>query len=115
MCKDEQLDIRTENISDGILVRLTGAITMSCAAMLRQRLRTIQKSRPARLVIDLGAVPHMDTSGVATFVEVLQNARRTDSRFILCAVNDHVRGILEITRLDTVFSIVDSVEEASVL
>lgn len=115
MGKDQELDIHTEDIPDGILVRPAGAITMSCAALLRQRLAKIQESRPARLVIDLGAVPHMDTSGIATFVEVLQNARHTGSTLILCAVTDHVRGILEIARLDTVFSIVDSVQDASVL
>ena len=115
MDKDQKLDIHTEDISDGILVRLTGTITMSCAALLRQRLGKIQEDRPARLVIDLGAVPHMDTSGIATFVEVLQHARHTGSTLILCAVNDHVRRILEIARLDTVFSIVDTVQDASVL
>ncbi len=115
MSQHDKLDIHTEDIQDGILVRLTGAINLGCAPMLRQALAKIQASRPARLVIDLGAVPHMDTSGVATFVEVLQIARRTGSKLILCAVDNHVRGVLEIARLDMVFSIVESVEEASML
>ncbi len=115
MSKAEELDIQTEDIEDGIIVRPIGEIDLSCAALLRQQLGKIQESQPARLVIDLSAVPYMDSSGVATLVEAMQIARRTGSKLVLCALQDKVRSIFEIARLDMVFSIVGSVEEASAL
>ena len=54
----------------------------------------------------------MDSSGVATFVEAMQLARRKGSRLVLCDLQERVRSIFEIARLDMVFTIVDSTEEA---
>jgi anti-sigma B factor antagonist len=115
MNKAQELEIHTETISDGILVRAVGEIDLSCAAMLRQRLGQIQDGLPSRLVIDLSGVPYMDSSGVATLVEAMQIARRTDSKLVLAALQDKVRSIFEIARLDMVFAIVDTVDDASSL
>ncbi len=115
MSKAEELQIETDDITDGVVLRPIGEIDLSCAAMLRQRLSQIQDSQPARLVIDLSAVPYMDSSGVATLVEAMQIARRTGSKLILCALQDKVRSIFEIARLDMVFAIVDTVDDAAAL
>ncbi len=115
MSKADELEIHTDSIDDGVVLRPVGEIDLSCAAMLRQRLSQVQDGQPARLVIDLSAVPYMDSSGVATLVEAMQIARRTGSKLVLCALQDKVRSIFEIARLDMVFSIVESVEEASAL
>jgi anti-sigma B factor antagonist len=113
MSRAEELDIQTQNIDDGVILRPVGEIDLSCAAMLRQRLGQIQDGQPDRLVVDLSAVPYMDSSGVATLVEAMQIARRTGSKLILAALQDKVRSIFEIARLDMVFAIVDTVDDAS--
>jgi anti-sigma B factor antagonist len=57
-------------------------------------------AKPAQLVVDLAQVPYMDSSGVATFVEAMQIARRVGSKLVLCALQERVRSIFEIARLD---------------
>ncbi|TDJ57334.1 MAG: anti-sigma factor antagonist [Planctomycetota bacterium] len=113
MSKAQELDIQTEEISDGVILRPTGEIDLSCAAMLRTRLSKVQQGKPGRLIIDLSAVPYMDSSGVATLVEAMQIARRNGSKLVLCALQAKVLAIFEIARLDMVFTIVGSVEEAA--
>ncbi len=115
MSKAEELEIHAQQITDGVILRPVGEIDLSCAALLRQELREVQNQKPARLVIDLGDVPYMDSSGVATLVEAMQIARRSDSRIILSGMQEKVLSIFEIARLDMVFTIVGSVEEATAL
>ena len=112
MSKADELEIQTEKLSDGVLLRPIGEIDLNCAAALRQQLGEVQSARPKRLVIDLSQVPYMDSSGVATLVEAMQVARRGGTRLVLCGLQDKVRSIFEIARLDMVFTIVDTVEEA---
>ncbi len=113
MSKAEELDIQTEEITDGVILRPTGEIDLSCASMLRKRLGEVQETKPLRLIIDLSAVPYMDSSGVATLVEAMQIARRNGSKLVLSGLQVKVRSIFEIARLDMIFTIVDSVEEAA--
>ncbi len=112
MSKAEELEIHTEETHDGVILRPIGDVDLGCATTLRLRLKEVQNGNPDRLVIDLGAVPYMDSSGVATLVEAMQIARRTNAKLVLCAMQDKVRSIFEIARLDMVFAIVDNVEQA---
>ena len=112
MSKAEELEVQIEKTTDGVIVRPIGDVDLGCAATLRLRLKEVQNENPDRLIVDLGSVSYMDSSGVATLVEAMQNARRTDTKLILCALQDKVRSIFEIARLDMVFAIVEDVEKA---
>ncbi|GIW73911.1 MAG: anti-sigma factor antagonist [Phycisphaerales bacterium] len=58
------------------------------------------------LVVDLSGVDYMDSSGVATLVRALQLTRKKGLKLVLCGLQDRVRSIVEIARLDSVFCIV---------
>ena len=55
---------------------------------------------------------YIDSSGVATLVEALQIVNRYGGRLVLVGMTARVRGVFEIARLDTVFALASSVEEA---
>ena len=54
----------------------------------------------------------MDSSGVATLVECLQLSRRSGTTLLLCQLHERVLSVFQIARLDGVFDIVPSLEEA---
>jgi anti-sigma B factor antagonist len=99
------LTIRTESRGEAVLVSPTGDVDLTASPVLRQALKQVLAGRPARLVVDLAGVPYMDSSGVATLVEAMQIARKGGTRMMLCSLQDKVRSIFEIARLDTVFTI----------
>ena len=51
-------------------------------------------------------------NGVATLVEAMQTARKCGYQLILCRMDVRVRSIFEIAKLDAVFNIVGSLDEA---
>jgi anti-sigma B factor antagonist len=111
----QQIIAETESLADGKYVRLSGDIDLSRSPELRNHLLAISKKKPARLVVDLSDVPYMDSSGVATLVETLQQQRRNQGRMILCCMQQKVRSIFEIARLDMVFTIVDDKQTATTM
>jgi len=107
------LEVDYEVVSEAAtVVRPKGDIDLGTAPTLRQKLSEAQRNQPAKLVIDLSGVPYMDSSGVATLVEAMQVTRRQGGQLVLCGMQEKVRSIFEIARLDMVFTIVDSPEEA---
>ena len=103
---------RTETLDDGVCLVLSGEVDLSTSPVLREHLLSHVESRPDRLLIDLSDVPYMDSSGVATLVEALQHQRRNNWKMILTGLQDKVRSIFEIARLDSVFMIVEDLETA---
>ncbi len=112
MSNTQQLEIFIESENDVKIVRPVGDIDLSGAPALRQQISQAQKENPSRLIVDLSGVPYMDSSGLATLVEAMQIARRNNAILIICSLQDKVRSIFEIARLDMVFKIAASREEA---
>ena len=68
-------------------------------------------ARAKSLLVDLSAVPYLDSSGVASLVEAFQVAKRGGSGFALVAVNPAALRVLQLARLDKVFVIHDTLAE----
>ncbi|MEM1424337.1 MAG: STAS domain-containing protein [Planctomycetota bacterium] len=96
----------------GVLIRPDGEVDLSTSRELQMALKDAMSAKPSRVVVDLEKVPYMDSSGVATLVEAMQIARKQSSALVLCAMQDKVRSIFEIARLDRVFTIVPSTDDA---
>ncbi|MBO9665158.1 STAS domain-containing protein [Dokdonella sp.] len=92
-----------------VLVRLSGEVDLSWSAEVRRAvLDALAIGRPVG--VDLSAVSYIDSSGIAALVEGFQNARTHSGRFVLVAVSDAVRAVLELARLDRVFVLVASAD-----
>ena len=94
------------------ILRPIGEIDLSRAPALRTHLSGALGDGPERLIVDLHEVPYMDSSGVATFVEAMQMARKKGSKLVLCGLQQRVLSIFEIARLDMVFTIVKDTDAA---
>jgi anti-sigma B factor antagonist len=60
------------------------------------------------VIVDLSGVSYIDSSGVASLVEAYQTARKGETSFALANVSQAAMRVLELARLDKVFTIHDS-------
>jgi len=97
--------------SGSTVVDVTGDIDMGTSPSLRKTLLESLKKTP-RLVVNLREVRYVDSSGIASLVEVLKEARKTDKRLVLVGLNEAVREALQLTRLTKIFEIRDTEEAA---
>jgi anti-sigma B factor antagonist len=63
-----------------------------------------------RILVDLSGVTYIDSSGVASLVEALQASKKNDTGFALAATSEPTRRVLELARLDKVFTIHETVD-----
>ena len=87
------------------IVSLQGRITVSNANEMRRTLADALRSQPRELTVDLVSVTYMDTSGLATLIEAMRNARKQSTRLVLRSVQTQPRYLLTVTDLDHVFEI----------
>ncbi|WP_142848180.1 STAS domain-containing protein [Telmatospirillum sp. J64-1] len=92
-----------------VVLSLSGEVDMQHAPSLRKQLLSALEER-RDVLVDMGAVDYIDSSGIASLVEAYQAARRNGTRFALAAVSDASMRVLQLARLDKVFTIHPSVE-----
>ncbi len=107
-------DITITNAANGVMVTPEGDIDMHRSPELRAVLRGVNEKKPKRLIVNLSKVGYMDSSGLATLVECMRTAKSNQTEMILCGMNDRVRAIFEIARLDQFFIIVPTVDDIAV-
>lgn len=83
-----------------------GDVDLSNSSQLRKTILSALKTSP-RVEVDLRDVTYIDSSGIAALVEGLQFANNNDKQFLLQRLSNPVRSIIELARLDQVFTIED--------
>lgn len=96
---------------DNVIVLLSGDIDLEFSGDLREILmETLSKGRT--IIVDMSDVALIDSSGIASLLEAFQNARKKGKDFIIAAANQTVMRVFNLARLETVFDLEDSVENA---
>ncbi len=101
--------VASEQYDGYILIRLSGEVDLSWSAQVRRAVLDALGGNTT-VGVDLSEVSYIDSSGIAALVEGFQSARSHGSRFVLVAVSDAVRAVLELARLDRVFLLVPSTD-----
>ena|SRR3989338_6050661 len=97
-------------VSNVTVVALTGDVDLQHSPDARKiLLQCVEKKRP--ILVDLSGVGYIDSSGVASLVECLQSARKAGYKLALVSVSDSAKRVLQLARLDRVFTVCETIEE----
>ncbi|MDX8392338.1 MAG: STAS domain-containing protein [Mariprofundaceae bacterium] len=98
----------TKQTGDASRLTLDGVVNIHTAVQLRQQIKPMLNDEKREIHIDLNGVSFIDSAGLATLVEGLQWSRADKGRrFVLSGLNENVRDIFELAKLDTIFEIED--------
>lgn len=94
------------------LVKISGEVDLSWSQKVRKAILDALAASKA-VAVDLSAVSYIDSSGIAALVEGFQQARGKNQKFALIAVSPAVMAVLELARLDRVFPLHPTLEDAA--
>jgi anti-anti-sigma factor len=102
------------SVSDGskagtTIVKLEGPMTIGNMFGLQDELRTL---KPRCLILDVSSVPYMDSAGLGVIMNSFVSAEGGGRKVFLTGVSDRVRALLEMTKVEAVLEIYDTVEAA---
>ena len=92
----------------GRIITLRGPVTLETLFDLQNVLR----QEHSDLIIDLGEVPYMDSAGLGAILTAYASCQRQRHKFALANVPQCVMVLLQLTKVDTLLPIFDSVAEA---
>lgn len=91
------------------VLHLSGEVDLSESPNARKQILSQLKSK-SNLLVDLSQVEYIDSSGVASLVEGFQTARADKLEFALVGVSSSAMQVLQLARLDSVFTIYDTLD-----
>lgn len=93
------------------IVDLEGEVDLGTSPKLRGTLFDLL-GKTSRLALNLRALRYIDSSGIATLIEVLHDAQRLGKEFVLFGLSPAVHDAFRLTHVNRVFRIFDTEEQA---
>jgi anti-anti-sigma factor len=102
----------TSSQSRSNVVPLKGEIDLHVSPTVTAVLNEHIDKKPERLVVDLSEVSYIDSAGLAALIQAMQKVEGYGGKFMLSGLQETVRSIFEISRLDQVFQIFPDTDAA---
>jgi len=99
-------------VDGNVVLRLRGELDLHTVAQLRLSLAEALESGAGAVVVDLGDVTFIDSTGLAALLNALRRLTRAGRRLVLACEDGPVLRVLRLTRLDSTFAINASADEA---
>jgi anti-sigma B factor antagonist len=109
----ERLQISHRDLSGGVIcVAAAGDIDLASAPQLKSELLADLAGGATRIVLDLSAVGHMDSTGLGVLVGI-QRRLPADGAIAIAGARAVVQSLFSLTGLDRTFELFDTVEVAA--
>jgi anti-sigma B factor antagonist len=86
-----------------VVLKPEGPLIEADAAAAKGKLLNTMGASMGRFVVDLSAIPYVDSKGLEVLVEVTEELGRGGQALRLCCANKTVREVLELTDLASMF------------
>jgi anti-sigma B factor antagonist len=103
------MNIEIERYNNYQVVKLHGEVDLSNSRKIKLEIIKLIKSKN-NIIVDFTHLQYIDSSGMASLVEAFNESKENNTEFhIVCASGSPLQ-VLQLTRLNTVFNLADSIE-----
>ena len=107
----EQKTYTTQDGNTIIMLTPVGRLDITTAWQFRLKLQECISKLGRHIVIDLGQVNFIDSSGLTSLVAGMRDADKVKGSFRICNIHPEAKLVFEVTMMDTVFEIFETKEE----
>jgi anti-sigma B factor antagonist len=108
----DQKEYLTTDGNKVIVLTPVGRLDITTAWQFRLTLQECISRQSRHVVVNLGQVNFIDSSGLTSLVAGMRDADKVHGSFRLCNVHPEARLVFEVTMMDSVFEIFSTEEEA---
>jgi anti-sigma B factor antagonist len=110
-----ELNVSSRYQNDHTIVTILGEIDLYTAPRLHSELAgLLAEGMPTRVIIDMSGVEFCDSTGMNVLLSCLRRARERGGELEIAAPKPAVRKILQVTGLDSVFTLVENADTGGV-
>ncbi|GLW09830.1 anti-sigma-B factor antagonist [Microtetraspora sp. NBRC 13810] len=106
-----ELKVSTRSHAGHAIVAVAGEIDLYTAPRLQAEFTRLLEDGPARVVIDMSGVDFCDSTGMNVLLSALKRLKERGGALEVAAPRPAVRKILQVTGLDSVFIVHETVPE----
>ena len=97
-----------------LIVEVEGQLIVGNRQELKATIQQALDNGERKLLVDFAKTGYIDSSGLGALVSISKKVREQGGELRLSGLNEDLRSLFELTKLDTLFAIADSSTQALV-
>lgn len=106
------MEIEEHNYGAVAVLKPIGALTIAEADALKDQMLGLRTKSLGRIVLDVSAIPFVDSRGLEVLVEVAREMTRTGQTLKLAGLSELFEEVLKLTALNSLFEYFEDVNTA---
>lgn len=102
----------SKSASGVMIVRVEGQLVVGNRNDLKEHLQRLLEKGERRFLIDFAQTGYIDSSGLGALVALARKVREEGGDLRLSGLNEDLRSLFELTKLDTLFAISETPDQA---
>jgi len=94
------------------VVEVDGQLIVGNRHELKEMIQAALDRGERKLLVDFSRTGYIDSSGLGALVSISKRIREATGELRLAGLNDDLRSLFELTKLDTLFTITETPEQA---
>ena len=103
---------QTKDDSGVAVVQVEGQLIVGNRQELKELVQAALERGDRRLLIDFSRTGYIDSSGLGALVSISKKIREAGGELRLSGLNEDLRSLFELTKLDTLFAIAETPKQA---
>ena len=110
--KEDKMEISQRNEGDAKILEVEGRLDSNTSPEFEETLFQAIRNGTQKVVIDCRALAYISSAGLRVILKAAKDMKRSEGQLVLCALQDYVREVFEISGFDSFLPIVPSVDDA---
>lgn len=104
--------VRKDDAKGVVVLGVDGQLIVGNRHELKQKVLDAVEAGERKFLIDFSSTGYIDSSGLGVLVSLSKKIREAGGELRLAGLNEDLRTLFELTKLDTLFAITESLDEA---
>ena len=99
-----------------LVATLNGELILGCTSEIKEQVKSYaEANQQYNMIIDLTEVSFIDSSGLGALIAWFKMANQQQGNLVFCGMTDHVRKVVGYAKLDKIFTLADTLDEAKAM
>jgi anti-sigma B factor antagonist len=106
------MQIREKDAKGVKILAVEGDIDLNSSPIMREKFEELIKKNTSKIIINFQNVSYIDSSGLATVIEMLQRLKKNQGQLRLSNLPEKIKNLFEITKIDKLFQMYSTEADA---
>ena len=93
-----------------VFIAIKGRLDAESSPEAEKVVKDVLEGQTSRLLFNLGALEYLSSAGLRVLLSASKEMRRKEGKIVLCALNEFVKEIFEVSGFQSLIPIADSVD-----